>query len=441
MLVVVVFGVAPYAAADAGGPRLTLRQAVEIALENNPTLAASEAQLSAAQASVDEARSLHLPRVEASLHGSRTTNPTRVFSQLLGQERFGAENFDIDSLNSPDAFTNFTSRLTVSQPIWTGGAIRSSRESARNRSDAAALAKERARQEVVHRVAVAYTGALLARARHRVALEARAAARAHVRQAGDLLEAGLVVESDLLLARVRESEVEEMVIATEGDVEVAHAALNVAMGRGVATPLSLPADLEIEESSATGGEDLAALEAEALRLRPDFLAATLQRQAAGWGAREARSSRRPQIGIEAFYESNAEDLIDSDGTNWMVAAAVRWRLFDGNETGARMRRAQAEERWTEERNRELEDAIPLEVRRAFFDRRTAVLRVEEARRAVEMSTESQRIIEDRYREGLATLVELLDAEAALTRARTRQVAARRDVLLSGYTLDLALGRL
>ena len=51
-----------------------------------------------------------------------------------------------------------------------------------------------------------------------------------------------------------------------------------------------------------------------------------------------------------------------------------------------------------------------------------------------------RIIENRYREGLTTLIELLDAETALTQARTRAIGAGRDLLLSQATLDLAIGR-
>ena len=49
--------------------------------------------------------------------------------------------------------------------------------------------------------------------------------------------------------------------------------------------------------------------------------------------------------------------------------------------------------------------------------------------------------DDRYREGLTTLVELLDAETALTRARTREVATLRDLAMSEAALRLAVGRL
>jgi outer membrane protein len=85
--------------------------------------------------------------------------------------------------------------------------------------------------------------------------------------------------------------------------------------------------------------------------------------------------------------------------------------------------------------------VDLDTRRAWHDVRAARQSLEQSRRAVALAGESLRIVQDRYREGLTTLVELLDAETALTRARTREVASRRDLLLSQAGLKLAVGRL
>ncbi|MCP4550224.1 MAG: TolC family protein [bacterium] len=78
---------------------------------------------------------------------------------------------------------------------------------------------------------------------------------------------------------------------------------------------------------------------------------------------------------------------------------------------------------------------------SFYELRAAAQRLEQARRSVELAARSHDIIQDRYREGLTILPELLDGETALTRARLREVAARRDVLVARATLDLATGNL
>ena len=60
--------------------------------------------------------------------------------------------------------------------------------------------------------------------------------------------------------------------------------------------------------------------------------------------------------------------------------------------------------------------------------------------AVRLARENLRIVENRYREGLSTSLELLDAQTGLTMAQTRVVSARRDLMLGSAALDLAVGR-
>ncbi|RMH19257.1 MAG: hypothetical protein D6696_11150, partial [Acidobacteria bacterium] len=82
-----------------------------------------------------------------------------------------------------------------------------------------------------------------------------------------------------------------------------------------------------------------------------------------------------------------------------------------------------------------------EVRRAAAELAAARARLAQGERAVALAERSLAIVRDRYREGLTVLSELLDAENALTRARLRRLAARRDLLLGRAALKLATGRL
>jgi TolC family type I secretion outer membrane protein len=440
VLVALLFGFAPPGAAEPpGDDELTLSRAIETALANNHQLAASAAGVRRAAAKVGAAKSARLPRVELREVVSRTTNPVMVFSNLLRQETFGPENFDPARLNEPDALTNFGSRLTVEQPIWTGGKIGGGVDAAERAADAASTGHERARQQVVHRVIEAYTAAVLADRHLEVAREALETARAHVELVGDLYEGGMVVESDLLQAQVRESEIEEMVARAESARATALAGLNMAMGVPMGQPVPLPETIDVDAQRAD--RPLSELVDEALERRPDLASSEDRVGAAQAMVRSARAGFRPEIGVQGAYEANADSFFGADGTNWSVMVAATMPLFDGFETRSRVRAARAQVDAAREQSAQLRQQIELEVRRAYHDLRAATKRLAQARRAVELAQSSLRIVEDRYKEGLTTLVELLDAETALTRARTRRVAARRDVLLSGATLDLAVGRL
>jgi outer membrane protein TolC len=422
-------------------PLLQLREAIDIALENTHHLKISTAGVQAAEAAAGEAHAPLLPKLDFTQLISRSTNPALVFSQLLNQSNFKQEYFDVEFLNDPDPLNNFTSRLSIYQPLWAGGRLHGGEEAARDHHEAAVARRERTRQQVIHEIVRAYSGAILARLRLAVAEEARETARAHVKLAADLREAGLVVESDLLSARVRESELEELVIATRGALEVADASLNLAMGRSQGVPVSLPAEIDAESGTPDFVPDTEALIAQALQERPDLAAAHHDLEATQWSVRQASSGYKGDLGVLGSFEANNEDFIGASGTNWTVLATFRISIYDGGDTRARVAQAREGQRQLELTRELLEEEIALEVRRAATGYSTARQRLVETRKAVQLARESLRMIEDRYQEGLTPLVELLEAENALTRARTREVAARRDLFVARSGLDLAVGRL
>jgi outer membrane protein len=434
-IALILVAAAPAVAAEE--PVLTLERAIAIALEHNRELEAADARQGAAAAGLDEARAERLPRLGLAAAVQRTDNPVLVFSNLLGQESFSAENFALDRLNQPDPLSNWQTRLTVTQPLWTGGRIGSAVGAAELQRDAADAGREAARQQVIHAVVEAYTAAVLADHQLDVARGSLATSRAHVEWVRDLWQGGLVVESDVLQAEVRTSEIEELVIRAESGVEIARAALNLTLGRDLATPVALPADVELEPPASE--VDLDALLAGARDRRPDLRAARQLAGAAGRRVDLERAGRRPEIGLEASWEANAEDFFGADGDNWALTVGFRLDLFDGHRRRARVERADHQRREAAARATLLGESVGLEVRRAASELEAAGKRLEQSARAVALAERGLAIVEDRYREGLTVLTELLDAQDALTRARLRRLGARRDLLLARATLDLATG--
>jgi outer membrane protein TolC len=426
------------ASAAAAEPVLGLDEAVEIALRHNRHLGMADADVDRAAATLEEARSGRLPRADLEAAFSSTTDPTVVFSQKLRQETFTQADFAVDQLNEPDPLENLGGSLSVYQPIYTGGRLSGTVEAASAMHDAAVSGRERTRQEVVERVIEAYTGAVLAASQLEVARDASETARANTKLVADLRAGGLAVESDLLQARVRETEVQELVVRAESAVEVSRAALNLVLGRDLDTPFSLPDALDAPDSPPRPLEGLVAA---ALQQRPDLQSSSDRLRAAETNARAARSGYRPEVGLAGSAAANSDEISGAYGANWSVFMTARFTLFDGHRTRAQVR--QATERHSRARLEHdlLEQSVSLEVRQAYHDLRAALERVQQATAAVAMAEESMRIVQDRYSVGLTTLVELLDSESVMTRARTREIAARRDVLLGRARLDLSVGRL
>jgi len=433
-----VVGAAVPALAQSGAPEpvLTLEEAVAIALDNNHRLRAADAGIDAAQASVDEAGAGRLPNVDLVETFSYTTNPVFVFGTLLGQEEFSEANFDPAYLNEPDALSNWNTLAEVSLPVYVGGRIRHGRDAAQAGLQAATAGRERTRQEVVRDVVDAHTATALAESYLGAVRESLNVVRENLRLVTDLREAGLVVESDRLQALVRESEVLEMEAFAEAEAATARAALNFAMGRPLDTPVAVAGG----EPEPLAAGSLDELTADLAGARPDVLAADAQSRATEAAVRAARGERLPEVGVAGRVEANAEDYPGADGTNWSVFGVARWRVF-GAGAAARLRRAEAQAEQAR-RMRELAvEGAGLEVRRAWYRMEAAGKSRERSRLDVERAVASLAIVRDRYSEGLANLVELLDAENALTRARTREVETLRDYRMADAALRLAAGRL
>lgn len=420
---------------------LTLDEAIETALAENLSLTAADARLDAAAADVDMAKSGRLPRVRAEAGVQRTDNPALVFSNKLAQGVFDETDFAIDSLNEPDAFTNWQARLLVEQPIWTGGRLKHGIAAAEAGLGAAEAGREATRQHVVHAVVDAWTGAVVARARVGVAESALKTAEANLRIVSDLREAGLVVASDPLQAEVRVAEVRETVALARADAASAEAALRMALG-GWDGELVLPETLPDPSDSETGALDALLHEAESAR--PALAAAGQARAAAAELSRLERATRLPQIGLQGFAEANDEDFFgtgsSSGGTNYAVGVGLKYDLFDPSRKG-RIARAEARRSEAAADVEALRQQVRLDVTRAFHQLDAVRQRLVQTRRAVELADSSLAIVRDRYQNGLAVITELLDSETTLTSARLRRLAAERDLRVAHASLDLAVGRL
>lgn len=423
---------------------LTLEEAVAAALEHNPALAAREAEARAAEAGVRESRADRWPMVEVGAGAARTTDPVAVFGGLLRQERFAQRHFDPDFLNEPDPLTDYRGFLSVEQALWAGGGIAAGVEGARRDAEAAGLLRERARQELAFRVLDRYTGAVVAGQALGVRRDSLEAAREAVRLTRDRFETGLVVESDLLQARVRESEAEAALAEAEAEAALARAALNLEMGRELDTPLALPPTLadglppRLTEDRGPE-EELDTLVARAVEARPDLRAAAARVAAARAGLDGARSGRLPRLGWSGSFQADAEDPSDDPGSHWSVGLGLTWTGFDGFATDARIDAARARLEQAGHQAEVARRGAALEVESALRRLEAARLRLREAGEAVTLAERSAAIVRDRYREGLTTVVELLEVETLLAGSRTRELQARRDLALVRGLLELATG--
>ena len=427
---------APPAEPPPGEP-IGMEQAVELALANHPLLDAASEQIVAAEAERKLAGTGYYPRLDFTEDFARSDNPVFVFASKLGQEKFAATDFALDSLNQPDPFTNFATRFVLRQNIWDAGRTDKGKRVMTEGIEASRHAQQRTEDEVAFGAVQAFWSLAVAQEMLGVAHDAESAARANVDLATELVEAGLAVPSDRMTAEVRLAEVEALRIRAEVGLEVARAALVRALGlegdpRFTAAPPAgtPPAD----------GRGIAEHVDEALAARPDLLALDRHIRQAEIGVNMAKHRRLPEFGAGASYEWNGDTVFGSDGSNWSVGIGLRVPVFDGLDTGAHVARARAGLAGASSMRTAMRQGVRLEVQAAWAERESARRRYAVAAAALERAQEALRIVRERYGEGMAVMVELLGAEAAQTQARASHVAARGDWWLAQAALDLATGR-
>ena len=419
-------------------PGLSLSEAVRTALEKHPALRAAGYQAAAAASGVEQARAGFFPRVDFSEGVVRSDNPVYAFGSLLNQGRFTSGDFAVDKLNHPDPITNWRTNLSGSVPLFLGGRTVLGYQQAQLGQDAAEQGRLRAEQEVIFGVIRAYSAVQLSREASATVQAAVRTAEANLTAAATRYEAGLVVASDALAARVRLARLREEAIASANQVRLSHAALNEAMGLPLDGAHRVTGQLDLQPPLY---EQLDGLEALARAHRPDYRQVDLEAQRLEKDILRAKGALLPTMHMMGNYEINNYRFASNGQDSWSVGVVLNLNLFNGGGDRARIVEAQANHQRAVAQRERLANAIGLEVHDAFLAHLTARERVAVARDAVTQAEESLRIVQDRYEAGLTTIVELLDSETALTAARTGLTRTLYDATVSQARLDLSLGRL
>jgi TolC family type I secretion outer membrane protein len=414
---------------------LSIEQAVEIALRENPALTAARSQVEIAEQRVVQGRAGFLPRLNVSEGFQRSNNPPQVFSTKLNQENFSAQDFAIDRLNQPNAASDFATNFTATWPLFDGGQSWHGWQQAKLGQEAAGRALERSRQEVIARTADAYAGVLLARESLAVVESAMTAARAHLSAAETRYASGLAVKSDLLQAQVRLADLEQQKLQAEAQVEVARSALNAAMG--IPDPVRFELSDRLQAGSGPG-DPLEAWLATSRERRLELQELNLREAMAREEIEKARAGHLPNLDLVGNYQIHTEDF-DGSTDNYSVGAVLSLNLFSGLAPSAKVSEAQAFRRQVQALRRQMESQVFLEIRQAYTQTASAYQRIGVADQAVRQAEEALRIVADRYNGGLLTIVDLLTAEAALQQTRTAQARARHDATVGKTHLRLAAG--
>ena len=417
---------------------LTLGAAVQLALRQNPSFQTSEDEADAARARVGEAQAAWFPRIDFSQGFTRGNNPVYVFGTLLTQRRFTADNFALDRLNTPHPLDNFQTRFDGQMSLFDSGQTWYRVQGAKRLRTAAEYRTEQAQQDLILEVVRAYYGVLVSQENAKAAGEGLRVAESNEKRIENMQTSGMVVDSDVLSAKVFVAQMKDREIRAENQAEVARMILARELGLA---PDAKPQPAETLTEPAAMTQTPQEWEQFAMDHRPALRAAQLQQEAATSEKKAAKAAFGPKVGLYADFERDAFTLGGPSGTNWTAGARVDLNLFAGGADKSRLAEAQANASRAKHDLEWFRSGVQLEVRQAYLDATSAAQRAAAARDSAEQARESLRIIQNRYDAGLTTITELLRAQAAQLDARSAYLSALYDWHLARAQLERSAGNL
>ena len=405
---------------------LTLAQAEAIALKNHPKIAAAQNIEYAAGQRVTDARAPYYPELNAELTGSQANYGSRLGA--------GAIN---DSL----LFNRQGDGLVVNQLVTDFGRTKNLVADSRLQEQAATRTTQATRYDVVLGVNRAYYGVLESQALVRVARETVNARQVLTDQVTALANAQLKSQLDVSFAQVNSSEARLMLIRAQDNLKQSFADLTRALGDD-----SAPVEYQLTDTPEPTPPplDTESLVGEAIQNRPELADLRLRYQAARKFEAAEKDLKRPNVtfiavgGALPYLDQNPRVTPDAYEA---AALNVEIPIFNGHLFSAREQAAHFESLAANQRLRDLQQQVQHDVRSAWLTASNAYQRIPVTVELLGQARLALELAQGRYNLGLASIVEVTQAELSVTQAQIENVNANYDYQNAWAALQYTIGAL
>ncbi len=409
-----------------GQGSLTVSDAIRKSWVDQAGLKAGQAMVDSRKAEAEGYRDLRLPTLTLQAQGVRTNEPMMAFGIKLNQARIGMADFNPLTLNHPDAIGAYGGSAVLQQPLYTGGRITAARKAGDYMAQAEAASQERRKQETAMAVVQAYFGAEVAEQAMKWVQDTETWVKGMEAFVGARVDQGLMLESELQRLKAFHAQVDAQKAEVTMQIRSARSGLGLLTGTG-----------PVEGDLATPLEPVTPAPPAAQGRRSDLVAAELQAKAAGEGAKAAKGNNLPEVGLELGAGTLHHSWSQKGDWTW-AGVGVKWKVFSAPDL-AKARAARAQAQAAKDMQIFKEQQAEHETRVAREAVTAAEARYAAAKDALAAAEESRRLREARHKEGLAPLIEVLDAEAAVQGARTLILQSLYELRVSRASLDLATG--
>ncbi|MFP8894503.1 TolC family protein [Chryseobacterium cucumeris] len=408
---------------------LTLDEAVQLGIQNSKNLKIDAAKIEEATADLLEAKNRQLPELKVS--GSYMYLPIKPNVDIKLSGLAGGA-------GGPEIHQVVYGSANLSVPIYSGGRIKYGIQSAKYLVEASKLSTENDKIAIAYNVAQAYNNLFKANQSIKVFEENLAASQKRDETFLKMENNGLIARNDRLKANLQTSNIELQLLEAKNNYNIANINMDLLLGLPETT------ELAVDENYIEEGTDVKPVDYyvnEARENRKDLQALAQQRKAAELGSKAAKAENLPSIAFTGGYVAADIPKFLTVYNAINVGIGVSYNLSNLWKENSSLRQSQAREKQLAATDELLNDNIKLDVNREYQNTDYSKKRIAVFEKSAEQANENYRITKNKYDNGLATMTELLDADAAQIAANVGVINAKADAALAYRKLLQTTGTL
>lgn len=426
---------------------LTLDECVALAMHNNSTLLNAERQLQIAGTNVVSSRAGILPTLNFSLSSSRIKQADRTVEDDVPvgvDSATGEAIYERLRITQPGYKSHsHSAQLSASLPLFDFGANVNRIRQSSAAEEASEKSYESTKQNTILLVYQRYFDYLQGQQLLAVYEEAAKSSEEQLKRTESMYEIGSVAQGDVFRARTTYGQDRINLITQQNLVKNLRALLNVAMGRPAEAELNI---VDIEEVPQYAEYTLDEVLKVTVEKHPELQSFQYEMRSAEFGKKIARTSFLPSFSLTGVYSrshNEARFVYGDLSKNWFgsVGLAVRWNLFNGFADHANIERETLNYRIAEENYRDRVRNLRLEAEQALLSLRAWKEITEINQDNLASAQEDLRLAQERYNVGAGTLLDIINAQVNVTRAKSTLIQAKYDSMIALAQLKAVMGTL
>ena len=414
--------------------KLTLSESLEIGMKNSKELKISHSKLVSSSAQVTSANSQLLPQLGFSAGYMRLSDipPFEVSLPILPKP------IQI----SPVILDNYSLKLSLQQPLFTGFRLTSLKNMAQLNYKASELDFNSDKNDEALKIQSAFWNYYKAQQNDKVLEENLQQIKQHLDDTKNFAANGLATQNDVLKIEVQYSSTQLQKIEADNMLDIARMTFNQAIG----LPLDSQTEIEAGDLSTTKiNYNLKDLFNEARRSRNELKSLQYRVEASAKNVTASQSTWFPSLYlISDYYYSKPNQrylpAVDEFKNTWDVGVQLSWSLWNWGYTSSQTTIAEQNKIQAETSLSQLKDAVEIEVYQNYLTFKRSYDKVNVSKLGVEQAEENYRMIKDKYNSQVASSTDLIDAETALLAAKTNYVNSLVDYEIAKVRLDKSVGK-